>query len=165
MLHTSTGNASEHVNIWTECIWLLYDIRSSWNDIITLSCSTVAFSTKPKHPSAIPTTEKKTKKGKRKGKGKGKGRKKNPCLEEYKDFCIHGVCQHLKELNTHSCVWVFFCYSLNLCQSGLHMRKKQAVNHIKTLNISGILQYTVWIADQNSTKLEQKNKKQTKVTQ
>ncbi|XP_016377037.1 proheparin-binding EGF-like growth factor [Sinocyclocheilus rhinocerous] len=64
----------------------------------------VAFSTKPKHPSVIPTTEKKTKKGKRKGKGKGKGRKKNPCLEEYKDFCIHGVCQHLKELNTHSCV-------------------------------------------------------------
>ncbi|XP_042566943.1 heparin-binding EGF-like growth factor b [Cyprinus carpio] len=63
----------------------------------------VAFSTKPKHPSAIPTTEK-TKKGKRKGKGKGKGRKKNPCLEEYKDFCIHGSCQHLKELNTHSCV-------------------------------------------------------------
>ncbi|XP_016134113.1 proheparin-binding EGF-like growth factor [Sinocyclocheilus grahami] len=64
----------------------------------------VAFSTKPKHPSAIPTTEKKTKKGKRKAKGKGKGRKKNPCLEEYKDFCIHGACQHLKELNTHSCV-------------------------------------------------------------
>ncbi|XP_026051686.1 proheparin-binding EGF-like growth factor [Carassius auratus] len=64
----------------------------------------VAFSTKPKHPSAIPTTEKKTKKGKRKGKGRGNRRKKNPCLEEYKDFCIHGVCQHLKELNTHSCV-------------------------------------------------------------
>ncbi|XP_043077568.1 heparin-binding EGF-like growth factor b [Puntigrus tetrazona] len=64
----------------------------------------VAFSTKPKHPSAVPTTEKKTKKGKRKGKGKGRGRKENPCLKEYKDFCIHGVCQHLKELNTHSCV-------------------------------------------------------------
>uniref|UniRef100_A0A672JXY1 Proheparin-binding EGF-like growth factor n=1 Tax=Sinocyclocheilus grahami TaxID=75366 RepID=A0A672JXY1_SINGR len=86
------------------CIRLLYDIRSSWTDIIALSRSTVAFSTKPKHPSAIPTTEKKTKKGKRKAKGKGKGRKKNPCLEEYKDFCIHGACQHLKELNTHSCV-------------------------------------------------------------
>ncbi|XP_067279036.1 heparin-binding EGF-like growth factor b [Pseudorasbora parva] len=63
----------------------------------------VAFSTKPKHPSAMPTTEKKTKKGKRRGKGKGKGRKKNPCLGEYKDFCIHGVCQHLRE-QTHSCV-------------------------------------------------------------
>ncbi|KAL1252807.1 hypothetical protein QQF64_017500 [Cirrhinus molitorella] len=64
----------------------------------------VALSTKPKHPSVIPTAEKRTKKGKRKGRGKGKGRKKNPCLGEYKDFCIHGVCQHLKELNTHSCV-------------------------------------------------------------
>ncbi|KAI2651255.1 Proheparin-binding EGF-like growth factor [Labeo rohita] len=64
----------------------------------------VALSTKPKHPSVVPTTEKRTRKGKRKGKGKGKGRKKNPCLGEYKDFCIHGVCHHLKELNTHSCV-------------------------------------------------------------
>ncbi|KTF92766.1 hypothetical protein cypCar_00020766, partial [Cyprinus carpio] len=81
-----------------------------------------AFSTKPKHPSAIPTTEKKTKKGKRKGKGKGKGRKKNPCLEEYKDFCIHGVCQHLKELNTHSCV----------CQAGYSGERC----HIFTLSVS-----------------------------
>ncbi|XP_077089550.1 heparin-binding EGF-like growth factor b [Siphateles boraxobius] len=63
-----------------------------------------AFSTKPKHPSVMPTTGKKTRKGKRRGKGKGKGRKKNPCLGEYKDFCIHGVCQHLTELQIHSCV-------------------------------------------------------------
>uniref|UniRef100_A0A8C1S342 Proheparin-binding EGF-like growth factor n=1 Tax=Cyprinus carpio TaxID=7962 RepID=A0A8C1S342_CYPCA len=63
----------------------------------------VAFSTKPKHPSAIPTTEKKTKKGKRKGKGKGKGRKKNPCLEKYKDFCIHGVCEYLEQLDMPTC--------------------------------------------------------------
>lgn len=68
-----------------------------------LNVPRVAFSTKPKHPSVMPTTEKKTKKGKRRGKGKGKGRKKNPCLGEYKDFCIHGVCQHLRE-QTHSCV-------------------------------------------------------------
>ncbi len=73
---------------------------------LALSCSTVAFSTNPKHPSAIPTTEKKTKKGKGRAKEKAREEKKNPCLEEYKDFCIHGVCQHLKELNTHSCVWV-----------------------------------------------------------
>ncbi|KAK9955575.1 hypothetical protein ABG768_015439 [Culter alburnus] len=69
-----------------------------------LNVPRVAFSTKPKHPSVMPTSEKATKKGKRRGKGKGKGRKKNPCLGEYKDFCIHGVCQYLKELNTHSCV-------------------------------------------------------------
>ncbi|XP_056587174.1 heparin-binding EGF-like growth factor b [Triplophysa dalaica] len=63
----------------------------------------VAFSTKPKHPSLMPTTENK-RKGRRKGKGKGKGRKKNPCLREYKDFCIHGVCHYLKELQSHTCV-------------------------------------------------------------
>ncbi|KAA0720208.1 EGF-like growth factor Heparin-binding [Triplophysa tibetana] len=63
----------------------------------------VAFSTKPKHPSFMPTTENKIK-GRRKGKGKGKGRKKNPCLRDYKDFCIHGVCHYLKELQSHTCV-------------------------------------------------------------
>ncbi|XP_051955543.1 proheparin-binding EGF-like growth factor [Xyrauchen texanus] len=62
----------------------------------------VAFSTKPKNPLMMPITENK-RKGRRKGKGKGKGRK-NPCLGEYKDFCIHGVCQYLKDLRTHSCV-------------------------------------------------------------
>ncbi|XP_026090374.1 heparin-binding EGF-like growth factor b [Carassius auratus] len=81
-----------------------YDEDGDLSDDYDSNQPRVAFSTKPKHPSVIPTTEKKTKKGKRKGKGKGKGRKKNPCLEEYKDFCIHGECQHLKELNTHSCV-------------------------------------------------------------
>lgn len=84
---------------------LLHDIRSSWTCITALSCSTVAFSTKPKHPSVMATTENK-RKGRRKGKGKGKGRKKNPCLREYKDFCIHGVCHYLKELQSHTCVWV-----------------------------------------------------------
>ncbi|KAK7143696.1 hypothetical protein R3I93_014757 [Phoxinus phoxinus] len=69
-----------------------------------LNVPRVAFSTKPKHPSVMPTTDKKTRKGKKRGKGKGKGRKKNPCLGEYKDFCIHGVCQHLRELHIHSCV-------------------------------------------------------------
>ncbi|XP_051532749.1 proheparin-binding EGF-like growth factor [Myxocyprinus asiaticus] len=63
----------------------------------------VAFSTKPKHPSMMPITENNTK-GRRKGKRKGKGRKKNPCLWEYKDFCIHGVCQYLRDLRAHSCV-------------------------------------------------------------
>ncbi|TRY97512.1 hypothetical protein DNTS_000316 [Danionella cerebrum] len=62
----------------------------------------VAFSTRPKDPSALPTTEKR--KERRKGKGKGKGRKKNPCLKEFKDFCIHGACHYLRELRTHSCV-------------------------------------------------------------
>ncbi|XP_051960531.1 proheparin-binding EGF-like growth factor [Xyrauchen texanus] len=63
----------------------------------------VEFSTKPKHPSMVPITEN-NRKVRRKGKRKGKGMKKNPCLWEYKDFCIYGVCQYLRHLHAHSCV-------------------------------------------------------------
>lgn len=79
------------------------DYEEDYEGDYELNMPRVAFSTKPKHPSAMPTTEK-TKKRKRKGKGKGRGKKKSPCEEEYKDFCIHGVCQYLRELRTHSCV-------------------------------------------------------------
>ncbi|KAG5844231.1 hypothetical protein ANANG_G00160180 [Anguilla anguilla] len=61
----------------------------------------VAFSTKPKDPSVVLTTERKRK---GKGKKKGKGRKRNPCLRKYKDFCINGVCQYLKDLHAPSCI-------------------------------------------------------------
>lgn len=60
---------------------------------------------KPKDPSVIleaERTEAKRKKGK--GKARGKGKKRNPCLKKYKDFCIHGTCQHLKGIRTPSCV-------------------------------------------------------------
>lgn len=59
----------------------------------------VAFSTKPKHLPVAPYTDR-TREGKRKGKGK----KRNPCLRKYKDFCIHGVCQYLRELREPSCI-------------------------------------------------------------
>lgn len=62
--------------------------------------SPVAFSTKPKHLPVAPYTDR-TREGKRKGKGK----KRNPCLRKYKDFCIHGVCQYLRELREPSCMW------------------------------------------------------------
>lgn len=85
----------------------LYDLEYDDDDFISGDYDAilprVEFSTKPKHPSMMPITEKK-RKGKRKGKGKGRGRKRNPCLSEYKDFCIHGVCHYLKELQSHSCV-------------------------------------------------------------
>lgn len=46
--------------------------------------------------------------GMRRGNGrkraKGKGKKRNPCLKKYKDFCIHGTCQYLKDLRAPSCV-------------------------------------------------------------
>ncbi|XP_004073433.1 proheparin-binding EGF-like growth factor [Oryzias latipes] len=67
----------------------------------------VAMSSKPKDPSSIleaERTERKTWKGKGKKKGKGLGRKRNPCLKKYKDFCIHGTCQYLRDLRAPSCV-------------------------------------------------------------
>ncbi|MBN3314394.1 HBEGF factor, partial [Atractosteus spatula] len=39
-----------------------------------------------------------------KGKRKGQGRKRNPCLKKYKDFCIHGTCQYIRDLKAPSCI-------------------------------------------------------------
>ncbi|XP_022051288.1 heparin-binding EGF-like growth factor a isoform X1 [Acanthochromis polyacanthus] len=68
----------------------------------------VAMSSKPKDPSAIletpEITEGKRRRGKGRKKGKGKGKKRNPCLKKYKDFCIHGTCQHLRGIPAPSCV-------------------------------------------------------------
>ncbi|KTG39159.1 hypothetical protein cypCar_00000433 [Cyprinus carpio] len=65
----------------------------------------VAFSSKPKDPSAVLNAEK-LEGSKRNGLGrkKGKGKKRNPCLKKYKDFCIHGTCQYLRDLKGPSCI-------------------------------------------------------------
>ncbi|XP_051019319.1 proheparin-binding EGF-like growth factor [Acomys russatus] len=59
----------------------------------------VAFSSKPQSL-ATPSKEKN---GKKKKKGKGLGKKRDPCLRKYKDYCIHGECKYLKDLQTPSC--------------------------------------------------------------
>ncbi|XP_052005285.1 proheparin-binding EGF-like growth factor [Xyrauchen texanus] len=69
----------------------------------------VAFSSKPKDPSVALNAEKledskRKGHGRKRGKGKGKGKKRNPCLKKYKDFCIHGICQYLKDLKEPSCI-------------------------------------------------------------
>ncbi|XP_048032790.1 heparin-binding EGF-like growth factor a isoform X1 [Megalobrama amblycephala] len=69
----------------------------------------VAFSSKPKDQSAVLNAEKledskRKGLGRKKGKGKGKGKKRNPCLKKYKDFCIHGSCQYLKDIKGPSCI-------------------------------------------------------------
>ncbi|XP_007561626.1 PREDICTED: proheparin-binding EGF-like growth factor [Poecilia mexicana] len=67
----------------------------------------VAMSSKPKDPSSLPepqNTEETQRRGNGRKKGKGKGRKRNPCLKKYKDLCIHGTCQYLREIRAPSCV-------------------------------------------------------------
>ncbi|KAM4586644.1 heparin-binding EGF-like growth factor a [Fundulus diaphanus] len=67
----------------------------------------VAMSSKPKDPSIFSETAKTEgtqKMGKGRKKGKGKGKKRNPCLKKYKDFCIHGTCQYLRDIRGPSCV-------------------------------------------------------------
>uniref|UniRef100_UPI0037E7BB63 heparin-binding EGF-like growth factor a isoform X2 n=1 Tax=Semicossyphus pulcher TaxID=241346 RepID=UPI0037E7BB63 len=78
----------------------------------------VAMSSKPKDPSAIleaERTEEKRRKPKGRKRGKGKGKKRNPCLKKYKDFCIHGTCQYLREVRAPSCVCLP-SYSGERCQ-------------------------------------------------
>ncbi|KAM5300632.1 proheparin-binding EGF-like growth factor isoform 1-T1 [Glossophaga mutica] len=59
-----------------------------------------AFSSKPQ---ALATPSKEER-GKRKKKGKGLGKKRDPCLRRYKDFCIHGECNYVKEVRAPSCI-------------------------------------------------------------
>ncbi|XP_041847158.1 heparin-binding EGF-like growth factor a [Melanotaenia boesemani] len=68
----------------------------------------VAMSSKPKDLSSILEAENTDgkRRGKGKKKGKGKGKKRNPCLKKFKDFCIHGTCQYLRDIRAPSCV----CY-------------------------------------------------------
>lgn len=65
------------------------------------------MSSKPKNPPAVleaESTERKVTKVNGRKKGKGKGRKRNPCLKKYKDFCVHGTCQYLRDIRAPSCV-------------------------------------------------------------
>lgn len=65
----------------------------------------VAMSSKPKDPETFLKAETEGKRrGKGRKKGKGKGKKRNPCLRKYKDFCIHGTCQYLRDLKAPSCI-------------------------------------------------------------
>lgn len=67
----------------------------------------VAMSSKPKDPSTTLNGERsegRRRKGKGKKKGNGKGKKRNPCLKKYKDFCIHGTCQYLRDIHAPSCI-------------------------------------------------------------
>lgn len=66
----------------------------------------VAMSSKPKDPSSVLEAESTggNRRGKGRKKGKGKGKKRNPCLKKYKDFCIHGTCQYLRDIRAPSCV-------------------------------------------------------------
>ncbi|XP_077589687.1 heparin-binding EGF-like growth factor a isoform X1 [Stigmatopora nigra] len=67
----------------------------------------VAMSSKPRDPAAIlegENTEGQRRHGKGRKKGKGKGKKRNPCLRKFKDLCIHGTCQYLRNIRLPSCV-------------------------------------------------------------
>ncbi|XP_074504391.1 heparin-binding EGF-like growth factor a isoform X1 [Sebastes fasciatus] len=78
----------------------------------------IAMVSKPKDPSPILETEStdgKRRRGKGRKKGKGKGKKRNPCLRKYKDFCIHGTCQYLRDIHAPSCV-CHLSYSGERCQ-------------------------------------------------
>ncbi|XP_028315341.1 heparin-binding EGF-like growth factor a [Gouania willdenowi] len=80
-----------------------YEDEESLSGDYDMELPRVAMSSKPKDPSAILGAEEgKRKRGK--GRKKGKGKKRNPCLKKYKDFCIHGTCQYLRDIRAPSCV-------------------------------------------------------------
>ncbi|XP_037118078.1 heparin-binding EGF-like growth factor a isoform X1 [Syngnathus acus] len=82
-----------------------YEDSTSGDDEVEMP--RVAMSSKPQNPSAIveaENTEGQRRRGKGRKKGKGKGKKRNPCLKKYKDYCIHGTCQYLRDIRQPSCV-------------------------------------------------------------
>uniref|UniRef100_A0A8K9UYU2 Proheparin-binding EGF-like growth factor n=1 Tax=Oncorhynchus mykiss TaxID=8022 RepID=A0A8K9UYU2_ONCMY len=90
----------------------------------------VAFSTKPKDLPVAPYTVR-TREGKRKGKGK----KRNPCLRKYKDYCIHGVCQYLRELREPSCICLLG-YSGERCHLFTLPVTKEAEGYNRTIALA-----------------------------
>ncbi|XP_039974971.1 heparin-binding EGF-like growth factor a isoform X2 [Xiphias gladius] len=102
----------------------------------------VAMSSKPKDPSAIletESTEAKRRRGNGRKRAKGKGRKRNPCLRKYKDFCIHGTCQYLKDIRAPSCV----ChpnYSGERCQFiTLPVQSREGYNRTTALAVVAVV--------------------------
>ncbi|XP_054453219.1 heparin-binding EGF-like growth factor a isoform X1 [Anoplopoma fimbria] len=78
----------------------------------------IAMVSKPNEPSVIletASTEGQRRRGKGRKKGKGKGKKRNPCLRKYKDFCIHGTCQYVRNIHAPICVCLP-SYSGERCQ-------------------------------------------------
>lgn len=75
----------------------------------------VAMSSQPKDPAVTLNAESTVGKRRKGKKGKGKGKKRNPCLKKYKDFCIHGTCQYLRDIRSPSCV-CHQSYSGDRCQ-------------------------------------------------
>lgn len=92
----------------------------------------VAFSSKPKDPSAVLNADRldgsrRKGLGSKKAKGKGKGKKRNPCLKKYKDFCIHGTCKYLRDIRGPSCI-CDLGYSGERCHSfSLEVRTEESV--------------------------------------
>ncbi|XP_042274624.1 heparin-binding EGF-like growth factor a isoform X1 [Thunnus albacares] len=84
-----------------------YEYEDGMSGDTEMEMPRVAMSSKPQDPSAIleaESTDGKRRRGKGRKRGKGKGKKRNPCLRKYKDFCIHGTCQYLRNLRVPSCV-------------------------------------------------------------
>lgn len=99
------GTADACANIFIFLVQIL--IFSCFKTSLCFSWLSVAMSSKPKDPSvtlAAERTEGKRRKGKGRSRGKGNGKKRNPCLKKYKDFCIHGTCQYLRNVRAPSCV-------------------------------------------------------------
>ncbi|KAM9538781.1 proheparin-binding EGF-like growth factor [Salvelinus alpinus] len=90
----------------------------------------VAFSTKPKDLPVAPFTDRR-----REGKRKGNGKKRNHCQRKYKDYCIHGVCQYLRELREPSCICLLG-YSGMRCHIFSLLMTKEAKGYNRTVAVT-----------------------------
>ncbi|KAM6976845.1 heparin-binding EGF-like growth factor a [Aplochiton taeniatus] len=106
-----------------------YDDEEDLSGDYEVTMPRVAMSSQPKDPS-VTINGKRNPVKRRKGK-KGKGKKRNPCLKKYKDFCIHGTCQYLRDIRAPSCV-CHQSYSGDRCQFFILPSEKREEGYNRT---------------------------------
>ncbi|XP_078071429.1 amphiregulin-like [Mustelus asterias] len=98
-----------------------------------------------------PSNEGRKRKGSKKSRSKGKrkrtGKKKqkDPCKTDYKDYCIYGKCQYLKDLNQPSCVCLPGYQNERCGIQTLHVITEKRINSLSIVLVVGAVMLFIFI--------------------
>ncbi|XP_072351343.1 uncharacterized protein [Scyliorhinus torazame] len=98
-----------------------------------------------------PNNEGRKKKGSKKSRSKGKrrrtGRKKqkDPCKTDYKDYCIYGKCQFLRDLNQPSCVCLPGYQNERCGIQTLHVVTEKRINSLSIVLVVAAIMLLIFI--------------------
>ncbi|XP_038648772.1 proheparin-binding EGF-like growth factor [Scyliorhinus canicula] len=98
-----------------------------------------------------PNNEGRKKKGSKKSRSKGKRRgterkkQKDPCKTDYKDYCIHGKCKFLKDLNQPSCVCLPGYQNERCGIQTLHVVTEKRINSLSIVLVVAAIMLLIFI--------------------